>query len=195
MRELPILFSTEMVRAILDGRKTQTRRVVKYNKSGNMKPNPWMVGDRLYVRETWVKYYYVDENDITHYDQPTIYYAADGEPDFRIVDGDGFEIEDQRIKWKPSIHMPKEAARIWLEVTDVRVEKLQEMKLSDIYAEGIVSKPSPDKEALNPRKLFVDLWNDIVYKNDRTRFKTECGKYMWDADPWVWVIEFRRVGA
>ena len=164
--EKPILFNTDMVRAILEGRKTCTRRVIKNkydnaditffeNKYGkrlvymqNDTPKdiihedgsrtchlkayeeikkPYEVGDILWVRETWTKLYKVDANGFTQWDKEKIYYAADGEPDVELVDEDGFLKEDQRIKWKPSIHMPKSLARIFLEVTSVRAERLKDI--------------------------------------------------------------------
>ena len=155
---LPILFNTEMVRAILDSRKTVTRRIIKQEKyigvlqSTSRKRNPDIpdeyyierlvkpqceVGDVLYVRETWTKLYYVDPDGYTHYDQKMYFYAADGVPDISLVDADGFEEDDQRIRWRPSIHMPKDAARIWLKVTDVRVERLQEITEEQAIREGI----------------------------------------------------------
>jgi len=166
-KEKPILFNTEMVQAILAGNKTMTRRVIKKQPPENSiihgrvmsstepknegcigwGPNeecvnhyskmPYEAGDILWVRETWTKYYYVDEDGYTHYDMPMTYYAADGTPDFSVVDGDGFQLEDQRIKWKPSIHMPRPAARLFLEITDIRVERLQDITDEDATAEGI----------------------------------------------------------
>ena len=217
MRELPILFSTPMVQSILDGRKSMTRRIIKPSVVDKFNLNPsgkllgsfseevgdiyptvddcqYQPGDYLWVRETWTKYYYSDENGYTHYDQPMIYYAADGEPDFRIVDGDGFEVDDQRIKWKPSIHMPKSAARIWLEVTDVRVERLQDITEADAITEGIENgqlyyygephaiKGSP-KCCNTAKEAFKGLWNSLNAKRG----------YGWDTNPWVWVISFRRI--
>lgn len=142
----PVLFNTPMVRETLAGNKTATRRLVKpghlkclespYRKEHpeiqekqileKLCEPPYKEGDILYVRETWTKLYYVDTDGYTHYDQPMYYYAADGEPDVTLIDPDGFEEDDQRIRWHPSIHMPKEAARIFLRVTDVRVERLWE---------------------------------------------------------------------
>ena len=148
----PILFNTQMVKAILEGRKTVTRRVIKPTPPKNAQLElvgdmrhvvdlsieipgqydhriytpPYLHDDVLYVRETWTTLYYVDTDGITHYDQPMIYYAADGTPDITLVDPDGFEEDDQRIRWRPSIHMPKAAARVFLRVTDVRAEQLQE---------------------------------------------------------------------
>ena len=184
----PILFNTEMVRAILDGRKDATRRIVKgfipddavwgytaFTPKGYISCRgtfadgygekffklPCEPGDILYVRETWKKapngyYYYEDwqRNDIADV-----------------------------TKWKPSIHMPKEAARIWLKVTDVRVERLQEMWASDVSKEGIFfTKPTTADGML---QAFADLWDSTIKKSDIDR-------YGWDANPYVWLIEFER---
>lgn len=179
----PILFNTEMVRAILDGRKTVTRRLVKflsrknpnwtgYVKDGLMlyngrnepciKKAPYHPGDILYVRESYseLSFGYV--------------YKADGEN----IDHLG-----NVIKWHPSIHMPKEAARIWLKVTDVRVERLQDMWASDVSKEGLLfNKPTTVDEML---LAFAKLWNSTIKKSD-------IDSYGWNANPWVWVIEFER---
>nr|DAZ64879.1 MAG TPA: ASCH domain protein [Caudoviricetes sp.] len=184
----PILFNTEMVRAILDGRKTCTRRLVKpqpdekltfplgfvtdstekkevgcfgfgINEYGGFiqyAKLPYQPGDILYVRETWKK-------------APNgYYYYEDWQKD---------DIADV-TKWKPSIHMPKEAARIWLKVTDVRVERLQDMTDDDAEAEGCFDYTST---ALG----FFDVWDSTIKKSDLDR-------YGWNANPWVWVIKFER---
>ena len=168
----PILFNTvntEMVRAILDGRKSCTRRVVKPQPTARygvqcIKP-PYQPGDILYVRETWKKapngyYYYEDwqRNDIADV-----------------------------TKWKPSIRMPKEAARIWLKVTDVRVERLQEISAESALAEG-ADKYIHTNGGLDENMTitsFIGIWNSTIKKSDIDR-------YGWDANPWVWVIEFER---
>lgn len=201
----PILFNAEMVRVILDGRKTCTRRICKdanertvpdmefYNAdrrtyavhnfadkehmeqlSTAERTCPICPGDILYVRETWKKapngyYYYEDwqRNDIADV-----------------------------TKWKPSIHMPKEAARIWLKVTDVRVERLQ-----DIDEDGAVKEGIPWSECRNCKApfgcdacagegydeidAFAELWDSTIKKID-------LDFYGWNANPWVWVIEFER---
>lgn len=197
----PILFNTEMVRAILEGRKGATRRSVKgyipddavwgytaFTPKGYISCRgtfadgykgiffklPCESGDILYVRETWKKapngyYYYEDwqRNDIADV-----------------------------TKWKPSIHMPKEAARIWLKVIDVRVERLQEISEDGAVKEGIYVANCKDcnapfgcdacpDEGYNEIDEFVELWNITVKKSDIDR-------YGWDANPWVWVIEFER---
>ena len=135
MRVLPILFNTEMVRAILDGRKSCTRRVIKHNVDAILNSPyhmehpevedkqiisklclpPYQLGDILYVRETWCA---LPVNEAGHMRGHSVYYYK--------VDGD-LRPEGWRGNWHPSIHMPKEAARIWLKVTDVRVERLQEI--------------------------------------------------------------------
>ena len=201
----PILFNTEMVRAILDGRKTCTRRICKdanectvpdmefYNAdrrtyavhnfadkehteqlSTAERTCPICTGDILYVRETWKEapkgyYYYEDwqRNDIADI-----------------------------TKWKPSIHMPKEAARIWLKVTNVRVERLQEITDEQAKREGIQYDECPTgftwKQETDMHNCYTTpigamqaLWNSTIKKSDIDR-------YGWDANPWVWVIEFER---
>lgn len=166
-RELPILFNTEMVRAILEGRKGCTRRVVKPQPTARygaqcIKP-PYQPGDILYVRETWKKapngyYYYEDwqRNDIADV-----------------------------TKWKPSIHMPKEAARIWLKVTNVRVERLQEITSKQICREGVEVEYPHALNGEEKRYAFSTLWNSTIKKSD-------IDTYGWDANPYVWIIEFER---
>ena len=199
----PILFNTEMVRAILDGRKTCTRRLVRflpgenpqwtgYIKDGLMLYNgknepcirkaPYQPGDILYVRETWQYLYELDGNEQVIEDTGKYYYAAtDTIPFNTYVDENG--VRHDHAPWRPSIHMPKEAARIWLKVTDVRVERLQEMWASDVPKEGIYfNKPTTADEML---MAFAKLWNSTIKESVLDR-------YGWDANPWVWVIEFER---
>lgn len=198
----PILFNTEMVRAILDGRKSCTRRINKdandyvvpdmdfydsdkrtyavhnyADKEHKIKLStaertcPICPGDILYVRETWCG---LPVNEAGHFrGHPIYYYRADGD----------LRPEGWRGAWHPSIHMPKEAARICLKVTDVRVERLQEMWASDASKEGLqFNKPTTADEML---QAFAELWNSTIKKSDLDR-------YGWDANPWVWVIEFER---
>lgn len=190
----PILFNGEMVRAILDGRKTSTRRSVKDNIPNDaiwgytgFTPKgyiscrgvyadrygegfyklPYQPGDVLYVRETWHKYTKrVSKGESCHIAEFYGYKAS------------AENSEDADEPWKPSIHMPKEAARIWLKVTDVRVERLQDMTDDDAEAEGCFDYTST---ALG----FPDIWDSTIKKSDRDR-------YGWTANPWVWVIEFER---
>ena len=198
----PIVFNkqigTEMVRAILDGRKDATRRIVKgfipddavwgytaFTPKGYISCRgtfadgygekffklPCESGDTLYVRETWCG---LPANEAGHMRGHTIYYyKADGE----------LRPKGWRGTWHPSIHMPKEAARIWLKVTDVRVERLQEITEVQAQAEGCNSGLLTG--ACTARGQFEDLWNSTVKKSNLDR-------YGWDANPWVWVIEFER---
>jgi hypothetical protein len=186
----PILFNTEMVRAILDGRKDATRRIVKgfipddavwgytaFTPKGYISCRgtfadgygekffklPCEPGDILYVRETWKKapngyYYYEDwqRNDIADV-----------------------------TKWKPSIHMPKVAARIWLKVTDVRVERLQDITSEQISREGVEVEYPHVLNGEEKRYAFSTLWNSTIKKSNLDR-------YGWNASPWVWVIKFER---
>ena len=190
----PILFNTEMVRAILDGRKTTTRRVIKgialdwltkgcFTSKFVASPDnylaPYTVGDVLYVRETFTELCRTDENGYTHYNESFYLYAADS-LQIDLYDGDGFLLDDQRIKWHPSIHMPKEAARIFLRVTDVRAERLQDME----NAPSGFNNPFC-KEGVKYECDFIALWNRTIKKSD-------LDKYGWDANPWVWVYEFER---
>lgn len=199
-RELPILFNTEMVRAILDGRKSCTRRIVKHDVKAILNSPyhkehpevedkqiisklcmpPYQIGDILYVRETWYK-------GLERYMYRADY--SDTEKFYR----DGKEIE---MKWHPSLHMPKDAARIFLRVTNVRVERLQEITEDEAVKEGIYQSnckecnapfgcdACPD-EGYNEIDGFADLWNSTIKKSDLDR-------YGWNANPWVWVIEFER---
>ncbi len=208
----PILFNTSMVQAILDGRKTVTRRIVKesvlskfnFDSTGkllgsfdgcDMYPStddaPYHFGDILYIRETWCK---TDCFGL----QNGYVYKADGNKN------DIFKYTGFTPKWRPSIHMPKEAARIFLRVTDVRVERLQDIITGDyktplnINAEGLyepccrcthVNGDCKDFISQNNCRLlneFKDLW-------DSTIKKTDLYHYGWNANPWVWVIEFERL--
>ena len=181
-RVLPILFNTDMVRAILDGRKTVTRRLINPQQTGSWQDNielmsraPYQHGDILYVRETWC-----DDRQFTHDDTSGQYfYRADS---MYPRNGDSVFLN---VKWHPSIHMPKEAARIWLKVKDVRVERLQEITAEDAIKEGaqryIHLDGSLDEQGT--RTSFIGIWNSTIKKSDIDR-------YGWDANPWVWVIEF-----
>lgn len=193
----PILFSTEMVQAILAGRKTQTRRIIKPQpEQSNVildgikqnvfmlkdcaTPNGWLqhklhdfkIGDILWVRETFVS--------IIHLDGSIQYYYKAGKNwAFKIF-------------WKPSIHMPKEAARIFLEVSNVRVERLQDISEDDAIAEGI------ERVSIAP---FVHRFKNYLCNNKfigpKESFKTLWMKIngidSWKANPWVWVYEFKQV--
>lgn len=212
----PILFNTDMVRAILEGRKSCTRRIVKPQQLIGMLPDkckngapeeflkekklmfkpycdmtdielintaykaPYQPGDILYVRETWQYLYELDENEQVIEDTGKYYYAAtDTIPFDTYVDENG--VKHDHAPWRPSIHMPKEAARIWLKVTDIRVERLQEMEKLDAVKEGI--DPRLCISLGHALMKFKKLWNSTIKKSDLDR-------YGWNASPWVWVIEF-----
>lgn len=195
----PILFNTEMVRAILEGRKSCTRRLVKFLSGENprwtgyikdelmlyngknepcIRKAPYQPGDILYVRETFIQ-------AAAH----TFWYKADDK-----------SWMSKDLLWKPSIHMPKEAARIWLKVADVRVERLQEITEEQACMEGTdpwdeacyenngwhPTLSDPDSGG-NPNMIdgFHKLWDSTIKKNDLDR-------YGWNTNPWVWVIEFEQ---
>lgn len=232
MKERGMIFNGEMVRALMSGRKTQTRRPIKWKQTrfteiGEREDGskwPWSedaehacdfwhpcpfgaVGDRIWVRETWgvVSHAFSDDGLMIDWvpDRPTTaihempfgngyysgyaIYAVDG--DFTWGDDDGYE--DGRSCWKPSIHMPRAASRILLEITNVRVERLNAISEEDARAEGIIDggclncgEPEPCGCA-NPEPdttdAFAYLWQSIY------------GQENWNANPWVWVIEFKRV--
>lgn len=211
----PILFNTEMVRVILDGHKTCTRQVVKKVPEGTyqidaevngdslrffatygklieggtadlyaeLKP-PYQVGSALYVRETWQHLCELDGNEIPIEGTERYYYAAtDTLPEAVYIDQQGRTHD--RILWKPSIHMPKEAARIWLKVTDVRVERLQEITSEHICKEGVEIEYPYVLNEREKRYAFSVMWNSTIKKTDLDR-------HGWEANPWVWVIEFER---
>ncbi len=203
MKERPILFSAPMVRALLAGTKTQTRRIFKPERmtwdangrytthamrggelsitgSGPFEPSSWLHycpygqpgGDRLYVRETWAAPHAYDHLPPRLIPQDArIHYAA---------------TEDRGgLLWRPSIHMPRWASRITLEVTGVRVERLQDISAADARAEGCPDKPVDGAEQasidLLAKLWYHDLWEQIN------------GLDSWAANPWVWVVEFKRV--
>lgn len=216
-RILPILFNTEMTKAILDGRKTVTRRLVKprykndeygyqvcTNKStgerwiektddeGGGFDNPryviskYQVGDILYVRETYRECCrnYI-HNPIVH--SKYCYKASIDTAFYGCIEECG-----NICKWHPSLHMPKEAARIFLKVTDVRVERLQDITEEQARAEGCIDYHDKTGNGkfddvlefdLTARDAFVDLWNSTLKKDS---------EHTWAHNPWVWVIEFER---
>ena len=198
----PILFNTEMVQAITEGRKTVTRRVIKpqpifaqiYEYKGkvlyecvnrtwcyknHVSPDAWneidwiiqfapyQVGDIFYVRETWC------------YHKTGNWYGYRADGDYRDLD----------LRWKPSIHMPKAAARIFLKVSSVRVERLQDIRcdceVNEVALEG-VSIDADEVTYIDLKDEFKGLWDSTIKKQD-------LYKYGWDTNPFVWVIEFERV--
>lgn len=212
MRVLPILFNTDMVRGILDGRKTVTRRVIKGLPDGtyDVKFNgeewealfgtvgkgacfdfykelklPCQTGDILYVRETWQECCRnTIHSQIVH--NKYCFKASVDNPIYGCIDRECGQI----CNWKPSIHMPKEAARIWLKVTDVRVERLQDITDEQAKAEGANWKNGKnvgfeEKMRRTAVERFAEIWDYTIKKSD-------LGLYGWDANPWVWVIAFER---
>ncbi|MCH5195925.1 MAG: hypothetical protein J1F28_04385 [Oscillospiraceae bacterium] len=244
----PILFNTDMVKAILDGRKTVTRRIIQpqpenvlevleMGYKGPVKTArflcsssdgsrdwieavkmPYDTGDILYVRETWTTGCIVGSKNSL--------YVSQGERSDIIYKEEclreGIAIND--VVWHPSIHMPKEAARIFLRVTDVRVERLQEITVGDILQEGVdgIEPPRVCQKEISFPKGFND-WNkkkqdDWIESTARAKYigwcdfadkvirkfewlwnstvkKSDLDKYGWNADPYVWVIEFERLYA
>ncbi len=213
----PILFSGEMVRAILDGRKTQTRRVVKpqpvQSPSGtawSWKLTAWtdacrgqisdlspldkcpfgVPGDRLWVRETWRPEELSKDGDLSAFEDG-IRYRADRS--FRTIENtreaaDAWvRVNDHTDRWRPSIHMPRWASRIELEVTEVRVERLQEISSHDALEEGIElyggCTSNEDMQGWDPCEHFASGWDGLNAKRG----------FGWDTNPWVWVVEFRRL--
>lgn len=202
MKPKPIIFSTEMVRAILDGRKTQTRRVIKVTN-----PNEWEginncrdsecgasvpcylyrpeategrgihyprydVGDNLWVRETFCEIPYEYERIPIgggHITLPKYAYRADSKIDYTGI-------------WRPSIHMPREAARLFLLVKAVRVERLQDITHVDAQCEGVEMASDDELQEYGYRAGFKQLWDSLNAKRG----------YSWESNPWVWVIEFER---
>lgn len=220
MRIRPILLNGDMVRAILDGRKTCTRRVIKpqleecpnckhvhneyiYDKMAEnvycarcgypLVPErrvPYQPGDILYVRETWCGWYLPLVG--MHY----CYRATEPDGNKRPTSPE-YDCDVEKISWHPSIHMPKEAARIWLKVTDVRVERLQSITEEGAIREGAEGEKCHHTNAgafgcidcMNtgwiepPQVEFMQIWDSTIKKSDLDR-------YGWDANPYVFVIQF-----
>lgn len=222
--ERGMIFNGEMVRALLDGRKTQTRRIVKGTDSAVKFCKEWningeevfvvlgekdhtgmnpvlgaiscpfgAVGNRIWVRETFqgplFNYEQMDEylEDSSKFEKPEFcQYAADGghRPEYQDAD------DNLRHGWRPSIHMPRWASRILLEITDVRVERLNAINEHDAQAEGVAKlrggfwkhyQPGWTQHQLSARGSFVTLWKSIY------------GDESWNSNPWVWVIKFNRI--
>lgn len=240
MKQIPILFSTAMVQALLEGRKTQTRRVMKpqikdcdhsrhieadwkdkpiqwseaafkigraycgccgngveySNDFGGIKCPYGKPGDVLWVRETFRKYCKVDEYGYTRYDQEVIEFAADNPPMINECDGDGCTMfkkdgTEKFIPWKPSIFLPKEAARIWLQVMGVKVERLQDITEDDAIAEG--GKTHQTELGPSYYDYETGYCNGLFDAKDsfRTLWKSINGADSWAANPWVWAISFK----
>ncbi|MGP2644820.1 hypothetical protein ACTVKS_15350 [Serratia bockelmannii] len=226
MKERPVIFNGEMVRAIIDGRKTQTRRVMKVqpsehfhpmnmsleldysarwytpgviDKDGYLQPATGQVfgvagedegyacpfgavGDLLWVRETW------SSDFANYYPNDRVWYAADNNrcSDIEVVNGvRGIYSPESDVhvpfRWRPSIHMPRWASRITLEITGVRVERLNDISDGDAISEGCSTADMKSGECV--ADVFARLWSSIY------------GGDSWNANPWVWVIEFKPVEA
>lgn len=205
MKVRGMIFNGEMVRAILDGRKTQTRRPANAStanlldlqrqyphKKYNISCPCGVVGDRLWVRETFqgplFDYEHMQDylEDSSKFETPEFcQYAADGKPAPEYYDAD----DNLHCGWRPSIHMPRWASRLTLEITGVRVERLNSISQEDAQAEGMeltgwrptYSDPDSGGEVWTPYDNFAQLWESIY------------GEESWKANPWVWVIEFKVV--
>ncbi|HHZ3197461.1 TPA: morphogenetic protein [Klebsiella pneumoniae] len=217
--ERGMIFNAEMVRALLSGRKTQTRRIIKPQPEATLSGSlsgKWLsrplnglllpkiediaihcsfgvVGDRIWVRETFqgplFDYDLMDSycNDPTPFEKPEFcVYKADGVPAPEFYDAD----DELHCCWRPSIHMPRWASRILLEITGVRVERLNAINEHDAQAEGVAKlregfwkhyQPGWTQHQLSARGSFVTLWKSIY------------GDESWNSNPWVWVIEFKRI--
>ena len=202
MKERPILMSTPMVQAILDGRKTMTRRIIKLPKKYN-----WYVfdgevhldsdsnedytfdcpygkiGDVLWVRETWQNE--CEEIQIAGGDWSNAYLNATGK---FVYKADGEVLPKDSVafgKWKPSIHMPREACRLRLEITDIKVGRVQDISEEDAMKEGVkgtgLSSAISADEIETARDRFLSLWESIN------------GPDSWHSNPWVWVVSFKKL--
>ena len=247
MKERPIIFNGEMIRAILDGRKTQTRRPVRpqpqldesryehgfwmrdydvpedwvymhrrangiiYPLDNSAIECPYSVGDRLWVRETWrvgawsentgslaidyradgycrAEWIEIPDDDGDIFNMYWVQSTDDAEKVFGRQELYSWEIGQSPCRWRPSIHMPRWASRITLEITEVRIQRVQEITEEDARAEGIdmdipLMPHVPGMGATHPSAVFSDLWDSIYAKRG----------FGWDSNPAVWVIEFRRV--
>lgn len=203
--EKPILFSGEMVRRLLDGFKTQTRRVIKLQPTGeypihfDAEDSLWYedggcwkarcpygsAGTRLWVREAWC------ECEASDADEHGVFY--------RGAKGIAYKANwggiDDVIRWKPSIHMPRRASRITLEIVDVRVERLNEISEGDAAAEGvgrIELQPAPLLGEHNGRKMYGHPMTSTHEHAFRVLWESINGAGSWEANPWVWVLEFKK---
>jgi hypothetical protein len=225
MKERPILFSAPMVRAILEPRKTQTRRVVKFpewvgdqNKAAyHLNREPFVAsfkdgrawrkfgcpygqpGDRLWVRETFA---YADTLALGYPLEDPCYvaYRADKAVRFQTHGDESLQVSDtaawnwDSLKWRPSIHMPRWASRINLEVTGVRVERLQDINDADAVAEGISPAGGFMATSGHWQNYGADGPSfDSPFESYRSLWESINGAESWKANPWVWVVEFRRV--
>jgi hypothetical protein len=183
-KERPILFSAPMVKAILEGRKTQTRRVLKSPDPCCYDPRPfpkqYEVGMRLWVRETWTR----GRANFEPKDGAT-WKAKNGSTGPYLYRANQYA-NDKEITWRPCIFMPRDASRITLEIVNVRVERIQEISHDDVLCEGtpLEGQFSPRKQQLTiPQIVFSHRWDALNGKRG----------FGWDKNPWVWVVEFKRM--
>lgn len=224
-REIPILFSTPMIQAILEGRKTQTRRIIKPQPDEDgvdyMENPPVLDWEQIY-KDVWKPWIWdTEEGERKHvfcpYGQPgdviwvresftiigtDIIRGSDGEvieeTSKYVFRGQKQKHIEELYKWKPSIHMPKAAARIWLEVVSVKVERLQDITNVDAVKEGINSEYFSSLNENTGGRLYWNYHaNNYLTKCPTSSFQTLWesinGKDSWHLNPWVWVIEFKRI--
>lgn len=217
MKEKPILFGGPMVRAILEGRKSQTRRLVKYvaERGGAIafdgktltyaETNPYTgehvkrhamgcpygkPGDRLWVRETWAVEESLNDTPPSKFSKWPTWFAADGSY-LANTPKRGVHTGKPRGRWRPSIHMPRWASRITLEITDVRVERVKEISGQDAISEGI--EPFSRDGITTFRDYLTGETGHAAYQSFQTLWQSINGLDSWDANPWVWVVEFQKL--
>lgn len=231
VKERPIIFSGEMVKAILDGKKTMTRHLVKFKDftTDSITPlhielvdgkyclfnerNGWLIGypkckfgeigDRLWVRETWIQGYDdpLIESEGDDENAVSIIYKADGKEEYRSCSAEtaenwgDFSADSEMVGFKSPIHMPRWASRILLEITDIRIERLNDISDEDAVKEGLRILPASGRYVVSPGdqyfgsashdavEVFSWLWDSINAKKG----------YPWSSNPWVWVVEFKVV--
>ena len=217
-KDRPILFSAPMVRALLAGTKTQTRRIVKYIPALG-EPTEWchgylshnlsdiigdcsryctygQPGDRLWVRETWC--HKMDDEGIVYNKDggmdPTCAWYRASDPDVVAMDGDGFiksnKDGSESSAWKPSIHMPRWASRITLVITDIRVERLQDISEGDALAAGLKSMAPAFGHGWQSIAPVSGGWAHPVLAY-RELWESINGPGSWDLNPWVWAVSFK----
>lgn len=217
MKERPILFSAPMVHAILEGRKTQTRRKVFNRRTTDYQSIeerddgthwPWretedaqdhwypcpygQPGDRLWVRETW-QGPLIDEELEEEFHQSPDYFKKPSFCAYRASDTlDAINADGEELGWRPSIHMPRWASRILLEVTGVRVERLQDISESDAMAEGVERVVGPTNGVVY-RTGADNRLNSLASGAYAMLWEQINGAGSWFENPWVWVVEFKRV--
>lgn len=222
MKERGMIFNGEMVRAILDGRKTQTRRPIKWKQTrfteiGEREDGsrwPWRedaehacdfwhpcpfgaVGDRIWVRETFqgplfdFEQMEAYQEDSSKFKKPEFcVYKADGKPAPEFFDAD----ENLHCCWRPSIHMPRWASRITLEITGVRVERLHSISERDAVREGLYQLPASGRYCLQPGMQYFGEASHSAKEVYSWLWESIYGTENWHSNPWVWVVEFKRIG-